>query len=142
LCIFLFLSQPTATKVPNIIIASEEFRKDSIMVTLELTVENSVHYCINFTAKCDSPILLLSEDSERLVNADYSHPAIEGTNVSFTCPPGLVLTGPSVTMCMGNGEWEPDPSQIWCNGKEYSKHMRTETNYIKPYVCMSVCVYA
>jgi hypothetical protein len=44
LCIFLFLSQPTATTVPNdIIIASEEFRNDSIMVTLELmTVENSV----------------------------------------------------------------------------------------------------
>jgi hypothetical protein len=42
LCIFLFLSQPTATTVPNNIIASKEFRNDSIMVTLELTVENSV----------------------------------------------------------------------------------------------------
>ena len=52
--------------------------------------------------------------------ADYSHPAIEGTNVSFSCPPGLVLTGPSVSMCMGNGEWEPDPSQVRCNGKDRS----------------------
>jgi hypothetical protein len=78
------------------------------------------HYCINFTAKCDSPILLLSEDSGRIAIADYcnSHPAIEGTNVSFTCPPGLMLTGPSVSVCMGNGEWEPDPSQVRCNGKE------------------------
>ena len=65
---------------------------------------------------------LLNEDNERLVIADYSHPAIEGTNVSFSCPPGLVLTGPSVSMCMGNGEWEPDPSQVECNGKDRSTH--------------------
>ena len=60
---------------------------------------------------------LLNEDNERLVIADYSHPAIEGTNVSFSCPPGLAL---SVSMCMGNGEWEPDPSQVRCNGKDRS----------------------
>ena len=69
---------------------------------------------------CVSPIRLLSEDGERLVIVEYSHPAIEGTNVSFSCPPGLVLTGPSASKCMGNGEWEPDPSQIKCNGKVYT----------------------
>jgi hypothetical protein len=174
------LSQlPTATIDLNI--ASEEFRNDSIMVTLE-SVENSVvsvepqaqvlnisnldprrilltlsyntvynlsatacgqsasyiielHYgksisnlsysdvlCyslfINFTAECDSPIRLLSEESKRRVIADYSHPALEGTNVSLSCPPGLVLTGPNASVCMENGEWEPDPSQVQCNGKE------------------------
>ena len=75
------------------------------------------HYSVNFTAKCASPIRSLNDDSKRLVIADYSHPAIEGTNVSFSCPPGLVLTGPSTSMCMGNGEWEPDPSQVNCIGK-------------------------
>ena len=60
---------------------------------------------------------LLNEDNERLVIADYSHPAIEGTNVSFSCPPGLAL---SVSMCMGNGEWEPDPGQVRCNSKDRS----------------------
>ena len=49
--------------------------------------------------------------------ADYSHPALEGTNVLFSCPHGLVLTGLSASVCMGDGEWEPDPSQIKCSIK-------------------------
>ena len=85
---------------------------------------------------------MLNEDSiKTLVIADYSHPAIEGTNVSFNCPPGLVLTGPSVLMCMGNGEWEPDPSQVKCNGKETLKHSYAYRS--KLHACMhtsSVCV--
>ena len=77
-----------------------------------------IQYILSHLVKCISPLSLLSEDNKRLVIADYSHPAMEGTNVSFSCPPGLVLTGPSMSMCMGNGEWEPDPSQARCNGKE------------------------
>ena len=37
------------------------------------------------------------------------YPAVEGTSVTFSCPPGLVLTGPNTSTCMRNGEWEPDP---------------------------------
>ena len=40
---------------------------------------------------------------------------IEGSTVTFSCHPGLVLTGPSSATCAGNGEWEPDPSQLMCN---------------------------
>ena len=75
------------------------------------------NYYIIFLAKCDSP---LSEDSRGLVIADYSRPALEGTNVSFSCPPGLVLTGSSRATCMGNGEWKPDPSHVRCIGKDYA----------------------
>ena len=39
----------------------------------------------------------------------------EGSTVTFSCPPGLVLTGPSSATCAGNGEREPDPSQLMCN---------------------------
>ena len=41
-----------------------------------------------------------------------------GANVMFTCPPGLVLTGPNTSTCMENGEWEPDLDnrQISCKG--------------------------
>ena len=80
------------------------------------TLSQNYIVCINFTAKCDFP---LSNDSSGIVIADYSHPAIEGTNVSFSCPNGLVLTGSSTATCMGNGEWGPDPSQVKCIGKEY-----------------------
>ena len=40
---------------------------------------------------------------------------VEGSTVSFTCPPGLALTGPNSATCTGNGEWEPDPREIMCN---------------------------
>ena len=44
-------------------------------------------------------------------------PLTEGSIFNFTCPPGLVLTGPNTTTCMENGEWEPDLSQAKCIGK-------------------------
>ena len=45
----------------------------------------------------------------------YSDPAIEGTTVMLECSsPNLVHTGPNITTCMGNGEWEPDPRQVKC----------------------------
>ena len=41
---------------------------------------------------------------------------LEGTNITFTCSPGLVLTGPNTSTCMGNGEWEPNPREVECKG--------------------------
>ena len=46
----------------------------------------------------------------------YVNLAIEGTSVTFSCPPGLVLTGPNTSMCMRNGEWEQDPQELKCLG--------------------------
>ena len=46
----------------------------------------------------------------------YVEPAMEGATVTFECPPQYVLTGPNITTCMGNGEWEPDPREAECNG--------------------------
>ena len=52
------------------------------------------------------------------MNVDcYEDPALERYNITFTCPPGLVLTGPSATACMGDGEWEPDPRLAECKGE-------------------------
>ena len=44
------------------------------------------------------------------------NPAIEGTNVTFSCPHGLVLNGPNTSTCMRNGEWEADPQNLSCLG--------------------------
>ena len=41
---------------------------------------------------------------------------IEGRLITYTCPPGFILTGPNASVCMGNGEWEPDPGQVDCIG--------------------------
>ena len=45
---------------------------------------------------------------------DRTFPVTAGSIFNFTCPPGLVLTGPSTATCMENGEWEPDPSEAEC----------------------------
>ena len=45
------------------------------------------------------------------------NPAIEGTIITFSCSASdLVLTGPNSTICMSNGEWEPDPTEVACKG--------------------------
>ena len=42
----------------------------------------------------------------------YVDPALEGQTITFTCPPGQILDGCRSSMCMGNGEWEPDPQRF------------------------------
>ena len=41
---------------------------------------------------------------------------LEGQFITYTCPPGYVLTGPNASVCMGNGELEPDPGEVECIG--------------------------
>ena len=67
------------------------------------------------TAKCAYPS---AHDGSNIQVVDYVAPALEGTQVRFSCSrsPGLVLTGPNESVCAGNGEWEPDPSQAMCKG--------------------------
>ena len=65
------------------------------------------------TAKCDRPVL----QSTFITITGFSDPAIQGTNITFTCPPGLVLTGPITSTCMENGEWDADLWSLRCKGK-------------------------
>ena len=46
----------------------------------------------------------------------YIDPAVEGTTVILSCSPGQILSGPQASICMGNGEWEPDPKKAECIG--------------------------
>jgi hypothetical protein len=61
----------------------------------------------------------ISVDNDAIVIEGYMDPALEGTVVSFDCSPQNVLIGPNTTMCMGNGEWEPDPREVECKGTRY-----------------------
>ena len=56
------------------------------------------------------------EDSQVKIMG-YNNPAVEGTNVTLSCPSGLVLTGPNdIATCMENGKWEPDLGEMDCKG--------------------------
>ena len=60
---------------------------------------------------------LQPESSNSVQNiSDSSLPAVEGTVVFLTCPSGQVLTGPNMTVCMGNRGWEPNPKEAQCKG--------------------------
>ena len=53
-----------------------------------------------------------------VVVIESDSPPIKGQLITYTCPPGFILTGPNASVCMGNGEWEPDPSQMNCRGNK------------------------
>ena len=50
------------------------------------------------------------------VVSGYIDPAVEGTTVTFDCPPGLVVDGINSSICMENGKWEPALFGIRCLG--------------------------
>ena len=72
-------------------------------------MQNSV--CSALAVTCGHPINLTDEPITVYGNL---YPAIEGSNVTFSCPPRLVLTGPNMSTCMENGEWEPDIKEVKC----------------------------
>ena len=44
----------------------------------------------------------------------YEDPALEGTNITFTCLEGKTLIGTNSATCMGNGEWVPALREVEC----------------------------
>ena len=63
------------------------------------------------SAACSFPLM---EKDVHVI--DLSEPLVEGTSLMFACPSGLTLIGPNAIMCLENGQWEPDPSQVKCKG--------------------------
>ena len=56
-----------------------------------------------------------------VVTGSRDYPLMEGQFITYTCPPGFVLTGPNASVCTGNGEWEPDPGEVDCIGNNYAQ---------------------
>ena len=71
------------------------------------------------TVTCGYPPAQLLQHPIVVVNASQldSHPLIEGQFITYTCPPGFTLTGPNISVCTGNREWEPDPGNVDCIGE-------------------------
>ena len=80
---------------------------------------NTMHGCsIIIIAKCGQPeLLLIANDSVPNIEG-YNGLPIEGSVISFSCPPGLSLIGPNFATCTETGEWEPDLSSLVCNNSK------------------------
>ena len=65
---------------------------------------------------CDYPPTQLFYGHVVVVTGSDS-PPVEGQFITYTCPPGFVLTGPNMSACMENKEWEPNPGKVKCIGK-------------------------
>ena len=87
-------------------------------------------YC---TVKCGNPLDAVLTIEDFIIVMGYNDPSLEGTAVTFSCSPGLVLTGPNTTTCMDNGQWEPDPSEVTCKGEH---QIHACINYIESNTCM------
>ena len=72
---------------------------------------------INFiVVTCDPPTQLLNHPVVVVSGSQENPPLIEEQLITYTCPPGFVRIGSNVSVCTGNGEWEPDPGQVACIG--------------------------
>ena len=65
---------------------------------------------------CGHPFQDRASVDDSIMIIGYVEQALEGTVLSFDCPPQYALSGPNATTCMGNGEWEPDPRDAECKG--------------------------
>ena len=78
-----------------------------------------MQYLIISTANCGVPELLSTVSNDSVPNIvgydNHNIIPVEGSIVTFSCPPGLVLNGSNSATCTENGEWEPDPSRLTCN---------------------------
>ena len=68
------------------------------------------------TVSCDYPSTQLLHNPVVVVSGSQDSPPIEGQFITYTCPPGFILTGSNMSICMGNREWEPDPGLVNCIG--------------------------
>ena len=70
----------------------------------------------------------LINDPVVVVSGSQESPHREEQFITYTCPTGLVLTGPNISVCTGNGEWEPDPGEVECIGNHlFKNHMYYNT---------------
>ena len=75
---------------------------------------------------CQNPARLVDE----LIDVvDFREPATRGTDVTLACISGLMLIGPNTSTCMGNGEWEPNPSEAECIDTSTTVHTTTQRSF-------------
>ena len=119
----LHLTVPYNTPYNVSVIATHPCGENSVIAFIELyygeclsllLITGVVQREFIVSGNCGNPVAQVNNFTTVI---GYKDPAVEGANVTFTCLPGLVLTGPNTTTCMENGEWEPDPIEVNCTGE-------------------------
>ena len=67
--------------------------------------------CLASANQCQNPEGLVHKS---IIITGDTKAATSGRNVTLSCTMGEVLSGPRLSTCMGNGEWEPDPREAFC----------------------------
>jgi hypothetical protein len=77
--------------------------------------------------------LSISDDS--VIAMGYRNLAVNGTVVTFSCPPGLTLNGQGSVMCTHTGQWEPAPSTVNCSEdtNSYTSSKKCTESYYTPW---------
>ena len=81
---------------------------------------NSCSYMHYMIANCGDPSdIVLDQSSVVIMGYSDTTPSLKGNTVNYTCYPGdlEILTGPNMSTCMENGNWEPDPTNVSCIGE-------------------------
>ena len=94
-------------------------------------------HTVHITVTCDYPPIQSSHCHIEMTGSQDIHPLIEGQFITYTCtcPPGFVLSGPNISVCTRNGNWEPELGEVVCIG-DYCM-----TACISNCLCMHACLY-
>ena len=78
------------------------------------------------TSKDDSDVVTILSHTEG--------PWMEGNNITYSCTSDLMVTKINTSICMDNGQWEPDPTNITCTGNYCNKIIMSSYSKVnRPY---------
>ena len=70
--------------------------------------------CESLTSKVEEGIYDPALQVKNMSLSYMNRPALSGDSVTFQCSSGLILVGPSSSMCTDDGQWVPDPQRFKC----------------------------
>lgn len=85
----------------------------AVIITQSSIILTCMKFISMIAGECKNPV-----DTDLFSNVkvnNYSDPALEGTNVTLSCPDGYTLKGSDVISCNSDGKWEPSLESILCS---------------------------
>ena len=64
--------------------------------------------------------------------------AIEGSHITYHCQPGMVPSETKMSICMEDGTWSPNPSDLMCTSIERNNSSHLPSSGIGNYILLRV----